>query len=228
MLRRRCRARSSRAPSPSCRGWAGTRARFYTPGSPSAALQRSAALQCVPRQRRHSTLAPAAITMGYAGWQDTAMVRVPLELPAAYGYVLLSAFISVCAITYLAEKVGQARKKYGVDYPLLYASPYTVRARCDRAATRRAAKTRHRGTCGCVWRLTLPLRGADGGPFPEGGGDCRRQALQLLSGAHAALRSRGVPWKCLVSPLSPPTARASECVGDVPAVPALPAHRRDR
>lgn len=83
------------------------------------------------------------------------MVRVPLELPAAYGYVLLSAFISVCAITYLAEQVGQARKKYKVDYPLLYASHDTVRARrdrgCDAACCRDVApRARHAAaTCGC-------------------------------------------------------------------------------
>ena len=66
--------------------------------------------------------------MTYAGWQDTASAKVALVLPSAYGYVLLSAFISVCALTFLAESVAQARKRFKVDYPLLYASHYVVRA----------------------------------------------------------------------------------------------------
>ncbi len=70
----------------------------------------------------------AAAAMGYEGWQNTSMARVPLELPAAYGYVLLSAFVSVVAIGFLSESVAQARKKCKVDYPLLYADQYAVRA----------------------------------------------------------------------------------------------------
>jgi len=66
--------------------------------------------------------------MAYEGWQNTSMATVPLVLPAAYGYVLLSAFISVVAIGYLSESVAQARKRFKVDYPLLYASHYVVRA----------------------------------------------------------------------------------------------------
>lgn len=66
--------------------------------------------------------------MTYEGWQNTSMARVPLELPSAYGYVLLSAFLSVCALTFLSESVAQARKRHKVDYPLLYADQHAVRA----------------------------------------------------------------------------------------------------
>ena len=87
--------------------------------------------------------------MGYEGWQNTAMTTVPLVLPAAYGYVLLSAFISVCSITFLAESVAQARKRYKVDYPLLYASHYVVRAAPGRVL-RSFGDARPDSACGSV------------------------------------------------------------------------------
>ena len=108
------------------------------------------------------------------------MTRVPLVLPAAYGYVLLSAFISVCAISFLSESVAQARKKYKVDYPEFYASHYVVRARGRGRSAARGSDASPR----------LASRAADGGPLPEGGRGRRSQALQLLPGArhrpHAA------------------------------------------
>jgi hypothetical protein len=101
--------------------------------------------------------------MAYEGWQDTATARVPLVLPAAYGYVLLSAFISACAISFLSESVAKARKKYKVDYPEFYASHYVVRARA------RAGEPRVRACVGLT-RHGACWRGAqDRGPLPEGG-----------------------------------------------------------
>jgi hypothetical protein len=87
--------------------------------------------------------------MGYEGWQNTSMARVPLTLPAAYGYVLLSAFISVIAIAFLAESVSGARKRHKVDYPLLYADQHAVRgAACDDK----------RVSCGCADRCLAARR----------------------------------------------------------------------
>ena len=90
--------------------------------------------------------------MGYQGFQDTAMVQVPLALPSAYGYVLLSAFVSVCALIFLAECVGQARRRYKVDYPLLYASHYVVRAAGCKAPGLRARTNACAARCACAAR----------------------------------------------------------------------------
>ena len=140
--------------------------------------------------------------MAYEGWQDTATARVPLVLPAAYGYVLLSAFISVCAISFLSESVAKARKKYKVDYPEFYASHYVV---CAPSQAELRHELRVRFTEAARSRASQ-----DRGPLPEGGRGRREQALQLLPGARrVGLRnSRGMPTRRVVSSRSRLRSRA--------------------
>ena len=106
--------------------------------------------------------------MAYEGWQDTATARVPLVLPAAYGYVLLSAFVSVCAISFLSESVAQARKRFKVDYPELYASQHVVCAHAARAPPRGSRAGRRNAEADAAPAL------AGGGALLEAGGDCCR------------------------------------------------------
>merc|ERR1711907_71898 len=48
--------------------------------------------------------------------------KMALELPQDYGYVFASLFMTVIANFYLVVLVIKARKKYGIEYPTLYAN----------------------------------------------------------------------------------------------------------
>ncbi|CAG09920.1 unnamed protein product, partial [Tetraodon nigroviridis] len=47
-------------------------------------------------------------------------------LPSEFGYVILTYLYSWAMLTYLALKVGSARKKFDVKYPTMYSDKYPV------------------------------------------------------------------------------------------------------
>lgn len=49
-----------------------------------------------------------------------------LKIPSEYGYVILVSVLACFVNTWLAMRVGSARKKYGIKYPVMYSESNNV------------------------------------------------------------------------------------------------------